>query len=256
MSSFTPVVKIHERTIKNLYNPSMPTRRLTPGTPVITYIRVSDQKQGRSGLGLEAQHAAVQSFVRSYGLTVLDEYREIETGTNKRTRPQLQKALERTRQEGAVLLIAKLDRLARNVHFVSGLMESRVPFVAVDMPDVDDLTIHILAAVAEQEAKMISRRTKDALNAAKARGTRLGTPQNLTLEARRAGAQVRRQDAIAAYARVAGYIALMRRGGETLRGIARILNDEGHRTRQGKLWSAVQVRNVLLRSAPSTLDIR
>ncbi|WP_189011253.1 recombinase family protein [Deinococcus malanensis] len=225
----------------------MATRRLTPGTPVVTYIRVSDLKQGRSGLGLDAQHTAVNAFVRSYDLTIIDEYREIETGTNKRTRPQLQKALERTHQGGAVLLIAKLDRLARNVHFVSGLMESRVPFVAVDMPDVDDLTIHILAAVAEQEAKMISRRTKDALRAAKARGKVLGRPENLTVEARRRGAQRRFQGAVDAYAPVAGYIALMRRNGETLRAIAEVLNSEGKRTCQGKRWTAVQVRNVLLR---------
>ena len=227
----------------------MATRRLEPGTPVITYIRVSDQKQGRSGLGLDAQLSSVQAFAQHHGLRVIAEYREVETGTNKRHRPELHRALQQARQDGAVLLIAKLDRLARNVHFVSGLMESRVPFVAVDMPDVDDLTIHILAAVAEKEAKMISQRTKDALQAAKARGTVLGRPANLTLEARRTGAQRRRQDAVDAYAQVAGYIALMRRGGQSLRAIAEVLNNEGHRTRQGKRWTAVQVRNVLLRHA-------
>lgn len=226
----------------------MPTRRLDPDTTVITYIRVSDQKQGRSGLGLEAQLSSIQAFVKAYGLSIIDEYREIETGTNKRVRPQLFKALERARQEGAVLLIAKLDRLARNVYFVSGLMESRVPFVAVDMPDVDDLTIHILAAVAEKEAKMISERTKAALAAAKARGKKLGTPQNLTMDARIKSAKVRRQEAINAYARVAGYINLMRKSGHSLRAIAGVLNQEGHRTRQGKQWTAVQVRNVVCRS--------
>lgn len=227
----------------------MAVRRLEPGTPVITYIRVSDQKQGRSGLGLDAQLSAVQAFAGSHGLRITAEYREVETGTNKRHRPELHRALQQARQDGAVLLIAKLDRLARNVHFISGLMESRVPFVAVDMPDVDDLTIHILAAVAEKEAKMISQRTKDALQAAKARGKVLGRPENLTLEDRQAGARRRRQDAVDAYAQVAGYIALMRRGGQSLRAIAEVLNNEGHRTRQGKRWTAVQVRNVLHRHA-------
>lgn len=227
----------------------MASRHLLPDTPVITYIRVSDQKQGRSGLGLDAQLMAVQAFAGRHNLRIVAEYREVETGTNKRHRPELSRALQQARQEGAVLLIAKLDRLARNVHVISGLMESRVPFVAVDMPDVDDLTIHILAAVAEKEAKLISQRTKDALQAAKLRGVVLGRPANLTAEARQKGAWRRHQDAVDAYAQVAGYIALMRRSGATLRAIAQVLNSEGHRTRQGKLWTAVQVRNVLVRQA-------
>lgn len=232
----------------------MTARRFTSGMNAVTYIRVSDPKQGRSGLGLEAQTAAVGQFVRSHGLHVVAEFREVETGTNKRKRPELRRALEAARREGAVLLIARIDRLARNVAFIANLMEARVPFVAVDMPDVDDLTIHVLAAVAEKEAKRISSTTKEALSAARARGVKLGNPQNLTPEAREKAWRANTLAAVEAYARVAGYIRLMRKGGLSLRAIAAILNDEGHRTRQGKHWTAVQVSNVLRRSehAPRT----
>ncbi|WP_293913562.1 recombinase family protein [Deinococcus sp.] len=170
----------------------------------IAYYRVSRQKQAASGLGLESQQANVAAFAKARGYEVIASFTEVETGTNKRQRPELASALEQAKREGAELLIAKLDRLARNVHFVSGLMESRVRFTAVDLPEVDSLTVHILAAVAEKEAKMISTRTKDALSAAKARGVRLGDPQNLTLDARRRGAQARYRSAIEAYKLVSG----------------------------------------------------
>lgn len=214
----------------------------------IAYYRVSRQKQAASGLGLEAQQANVAAFAQARGYEVTATFTEIETGTNKRQRPELARALEQARREGAELLIAKLDRLARNVHFVSGLMESRVRFTAVDMPEVDSLTVHILAAVAEKEAKMISTRTKDALTAAKARGVKLGNPQNLTLEARQRGAQARRTRAVESYRLVSGYIQVLRSQGLTLQKIADRLNAEGHRTVTGKLWRPVQVRNVLLRA--------
>lgn len=133
----------------------------------IAYYRVSTDKQGRSGLGLDAQKQAVDSFVAGCG-TILKEFTEVESG--KRTdRPQLAEALAICRQRKARLVIAKLDRLARNVHFISGLMESGVEFTACDMPEANRLTLHIIAAVAEHEREMISRRTKEALAAAKAR---------------------------------------------------------------------------------------
>ena len=213
----------------------------------VAYYRVSRQKQAVSGLGLEAQQANVAAFARARGYQVIASFTEIETGTNKRQRPELASALEQAKREGAELLIAKLDRLARNVHFVSGLMESRVRFTAVDLPEVDSLTVHILAAVAEKEAKMISTRTKDALTAAKARGVTLGNPQNLTLEARQRGAEVRRAQAVDAYRLVSGYVGVLRSQGLTLRAVADRLNAEGHRTVMGKLWRPVQVRNVLQR---------
>ena len=141
----------------------------------VTYLRVSTDKQGRSGLGLEAQRAAVAAHAASIGGAVVAEFVEVESG-RKSNRAQLAAALAACRGRRAVLLIAKLDRLARNVAFVSRLMEAGVEFVAADMPTVNRLTIHILAAVAEEEARMISARTKAALTAAKARGVKLGNP--------------------------------------------------------------------------------
>ena len=144
----------------------------------VAYLRVSTDKQGRSGLGLEAQRAAVAAHVDGTRGQIVSEFVEVESGRRK-DRPQLAAALDACRALRAILVIAKLDRLARNVAFVSNLMESGVEFVAADMPTVNRLTIHILAAVAEEEARMISARTKAALAAAKARGVRLGNPQLL-----------------------------------------------------------------------------
>src|SRR5215471_699034 len=139
----------------------------------IAYYRVSTKRQGRSGLGLEAQEAAVRDFLNGGNWRLVKEFTEIESG--KRTdRPQLEKAFQACRVYGAKLIIAKLDRLARNVAFISNLMESGVEFEAVDFPQANRLTIHIMAAIAEHEAKMISDRTRAALAAAKARGKRLG----------------------------------------------------------------------------------
>lgn len=143
----------------------------------IAYFRVSTQKQGASGLGLDAQREAVSRFLNGGSWEVLEEFIEVETGKGADAlakRPQLKAALDACRKKEAALVIAKLDRLARNVHFVSGLMESKVKFVACDMPEANELTIHIMAAFAEYEAKRISQRTKDALAIAKARGVVLG----------------------------------------------------------------------------------
>ena len=142
-----------------------------PYPKVIAYYRVSTARQGRSGLGLEAQRLAVQTYLCNQ--RPLYEFVEVESGTSC-DRPQLQAALAACRVHRATLIIAKLDRLARNVAFVSALMDAGVEFLACDFPQANRLTIHILSAVAEHEAKMISERTKAALAAAKARGTRLG----------------------------------------------------------------------------------
>ena len=150
--------------------PHMKTRRY------IAYFRVSTPRQGRSGLGLEAQQQAVNAFLHGHEEFILERFTEIESG-RKNDRPQLAAALEACRRHKAALLIAKLDRLAHNVYFISGLMESGVEFVAVDMPEANRLTSHILAAVAEHEREMISQRTKVALQAAKARGAKLDSPQ-------------------------------------------------------------------------------
>jgi DNA invertase Pin-like site-specific DNA recombinase len=147
----------------------------------VSYLRVSTQRQGQSGLGIEAQRAAVEQFLRQSGGTLLEEHVEIESGA-KRTRPVLVQSISLCRSSKSTLLIAKLDRLGRNVAFVSSLTESGVEFLAVDAPYANRLMIHILAAFAEHERSLISERTKAALAAAKGRGVRLG--QNGALLAR------------------------------------------------------------------------
>lgn len=219
-------------------------------TPAIAYFRVSTSKQGESGLGLEAQRAAVAAYARSRDLDVQRDFEEVETGTRKRRRPQLEQALEETRRIGGVLLIAKLDRLARNVAVVSALMESGVRFVAVDMPEADNLTIHVMAAVAEREAALISSRTKAALAALKARGVVLGKPENLTLEARHRGGAVTRQQAVHQMRPAAAFARHLHQQGCSLRVIAQHLTEGNFPTRTGKgTWTAMGVKRLLDRTA-------
>jgi DNA invertase Pin-like site-specific DNA recombinase len=221
-----------------------------PAVPqrVIAYYRVSTKKQGDSGLGLEGQEVAVTAYVAATGAKLLaPPYREVESGRHS-DRPELAKAIAHARRAHATLLIAKLDRLARNVHFISGLMESKVDFVACDMPTANRLTVHILAAVAEDEARAISERTKAALAAAKARGAKLGT-DNLTPEGTRKGLAAatiaRRSNAEAAYRDIAPMIRDMANAGASLNAIAKRLNDAGEVTRRGAQWTAMQVSRVL-----------
>jgi DNA invertase Pin-like site-specific DNA recombinase len=141
------------------------------------YYRVSTQKQGNSGLGLEAQRAAVSSLLQ--GAAPVGEYVEVESG-KKNQRPQLLAAIAEARRVGATLLIAKLDRLSRNAGFIFALRDSGVAFVCCDMPDANTLTVGLFAVIAQHERETISKRTKDALTAKKARGAKLGTPANLT----------------------------------------------------------------------------
>src|SRR5882672_1527849 len=140
---------------------------------IVGYVRVSTKGQGESGLGLEAQQAAIDGYIANVGATVTACYTEVESG-RKSDRPQLAKALAHAKRSGATLVVAKLDRLGRNVAFLSALMEAKVDFIAVDNPAANKLTLHILAAVAEAEAEAISSRTKAALAAYKARGGKLG----------------------------------------------------------------------------------
>lgn len=229
---------------------------MASGKRIIGYVRVSTQKQGNSGLGLEGQEHALQGYAQATGGLLLRTYKEVETG-KRNDRPELAKALAHAKRSGATLVIAKLDRLARNVHFVSGLMESGVDFVACDNPHANKLTIHILAAIAEHEAEAISQRTKAALAAYKARGGALGAARpecrKLTLAARQAGARASgrtaKQQADAAYADLAQQVADWRAAGMTQQQIAARLNAEGHTTRRGKPWSQVQVLRVLRRFA-------
>ena len=221
------------------------------GQRAVAYYRGSTKRQGSSGLGLEAQQAAVAEQAARDGLELVASYTEVETGTGKRARPELERALERCRQEGATLLIAKLDRLARNVHFLTGLMESGVQFKACDLPEADSFTVHILAAVAQREAELISERTKAALRAAKRRGVKLGSPEGFAPGVRQMGVEARRKAAEAHYQGIVlDHICALRDAGLSYRGIAERLNRMGQRTRTGKVWNPVQVRRVYERYCP------
>ncbi len=221
----------------------------------VAYLRVSTDRQGLNGLGMDAQRVAVQGFARQHGATIVAEYRETESGRNA-ARPELAKAIAHSRRARATLVIAKLDRLARNVAFISALMDSDVEFVACDNPTANRLTLHILAAVAEDEARRISERTRAALAAYKRRGGKLGThdPRCRVNQSGKAaegglkGAIVIRQRALAADAAVAGRIRDLRADGLTLRAVAERLNQLGHSTRTGGTWSGRQVLRVLQRA--------
>ena len=225
---------------------------------VVAYYRVSTKRQGESGLGLEGQQAAVQEFARRAGSELVTSYVEVESG-KRSDRVELAKAIAHAKRSKATLVVAKLDRLARNVAFTSALMESGIEFVACDQPHANRLTIHILAAVAEHEAEMISQRTKAALSAAKVRGVKLGSARDGHWDGRedrrRAGAiagakaatVARKRLADEAYADLIDDLTAMRNDGLSFRAIADQLNEQGHTTRRGKPWNPMQVRNVLLR---------
>lgn len=206
----------------------------------VSYLRVSTHKQGYAGLGIEAQRSAVETYLASVGGQLLTEFVEVESGS-KKARPVLVQSIALARKHGATLLIAKLDRLARNVAFVSSLMESGVEFVAADAPYANKLMLHILSAFAEYEREQISQRTKDALRAAKARGVRLGA-QGAVL------ARKNFEEALAAaeVTRPAVETAL-RAGCRTLVSISTALNEAGLRTRQGANWTAGTTQRLLRR---------
>ncbi len=219
----------------------------------VAYYRVSTARQGASGLGLEAQRAAVEALCESRGWElVAPPFQEVESG-KRGDRPELLKALERAKLTGARLVIAKLDRLSRDAAFLLMLQNSGARFVAADMPDANDLTVGIMALVAQQERQAISRRTKEALAAAKARGQRLGNPNGAAafrraaqgncaaLEAVRAGAADRAES-------LRGTVqSLQGQGITSLGGIAAALNSQGIVTARGGLWHASSVRNLLSR---------
>jgi DNA invertase Pin-like site-specific DNA recombinase len=219
----------------------------------IAYYRVSTKKQGQSGLGLEAQREAVAAHLAGVQGKIVQEYTEVEHGTRKGNgRPQLAAALAACRVHGATLVIAKLDRLARNVAFTSNLMESGVEFTAVDFPQANRLTIHILAAIAEHEAEMISTRTKAALAAAKRRGVALGGDRGniqwIYRKGNKASASVR-SEAAAQRARDLRPVIddLKAHGAVSLRELAAGLNSRGITARRGAEWTATQVMRVIER---------
>lgn len=221
---------------------------------IVGYVRVSTKGQGESGLGLEGQQAAIAAYASQNDAVVARLYVEVESGRSV-DRPQLKLAIAHCKRSKARLVVAKLDRLARNVAFTSALMESGIDFIACDNPTANKLTVHILAAVAESEAEAISARTKAALGAYKARGGRLGAalPQcrNLTQAARKRGAKAAGVAVAAkaneAYADLAPIMREMRTKGLSQQAIANELNQQGHTTRQGKQWNQVQVMRVLER---------
>jgi DNA invertase Pin-like site-specific DNA recombinase len=212
----------------------------------VAYYRVSTDRQGRSGLGLDAQRKAVTDYLNSGSWELILEFTEIESGKHSE-RPELAKALAECRKRRARLVIAKLDRLSRNLAFIATLMESGVEFVAVDNPTANKLTIHILAAVAQHEREMISERTKAALAAAKARGKRLGTPDAYGAVRRMVKARKASAD------RFAGKMLPMIRAVQAVgftsnTAIAAELNTRKVPTARGKEWTHVQVGAVLARA--------
>lgn len=216
----------------------------------VAYYRVSRKEQGISGLGLSAQKSSVEKYVTSQDGIILKSFTEIETGTNKRERIEIHKAIELAKNEGAILILAKLDRLARNVSFVSSLMDAGVEFLAVDMPSANNFTIHIFSALAEQEAKLISSRTRLALAELKKKGVKLGNPQNLTSEARAKGVNKIKENAMNNDRnRQAQSIILNCKEKEmSYRQIADYLNELNFKTRHGNKFYAPTVLQLYSRA--------
>lgn len=217
--------------------------------PIVSYLRVSTVKQGRSGLGIEAQRAAIARFCDAEGFTIIAEHVEVETGKGSDAldhRPRLAAALDEARRNKCAVLVAKLDRLSRDVAFVAGLMAQRVPFIVAELgADADPFMLHLYAALAEKERAVISARTKQALAAAKARGVTLGNP-NLS-EAQVKGTATGRANADRFATSILPMIREARSSGATLRTIAATLNARGVKTARGGRWAATQVRDILNR---------
>jgi DNA invertase Pin-like site-specific DNA recombinase len=212
----------------------------------VAYHRVSTAKQGRSGLGLEAQKAAVLAYLNGGNWTLLAEFTEVESGKNS-DRPQLAAAMDHCKLTGATLVISKLDRLSRNVAFLANLMETGVEFVACDNPHANKFTLHILSAVAQHEREAISSRTKEALKASKARGTVLGGSRGAPAPDTRLGVEARQAKAGAFAKRVYPTLAEMRQRGLGLRAMAAELSAKGIKTAQGGVWTATAVKRALAR---------
>ena len=221
---------------------------------VVTYLRVSTARQGTSGLGLAAQQQAVEQFAASQSARIVGSFKEVESG-KKNCRPELEKALHLAKVTGATLVIAKLDRLSRNAAFLMNLAESGVQVVAADMPHANNLTMGIMALVAEQEAKAISNRTREALKQAKARGVLLGNPNGAAALKRAGKGNGAAVEAIQAKADARALdlkiviASLKDEGIVSLGGIAKALNDGGMKTPRGGRWHKTSVSNLLARCA-------
>lgn len=216
--------------------------------PLVAYVRVSTDRQGKSGLGLEAQRALIASFAQANGFELVEEFEEIQTGKGLdalERRPQLAAALAAARKRKCPVVVAKLDRLSRDVAFISGLMAQRVPFLVAELGEgVDPFVLHLYAALAEKERALISARTKAALGRLKAKGTRLGNPTNL-FEASLKGAATNRREAQVLAENVRPIIASIKASGITsLRGIAAELNARRVETARGGMWTATHVKRI------------
>ena len=214
----------------------------------VAYTRVSTASQGRSGLGIEAQREAIARFAAAEGFEITGEFVEIETGKGSDAldrRPQLAAALAAARRLGGPVVVARLDRLSRDVHFIAGLMAQRIPFIVAELgADADPFTLHLWAALAEKERNLISERTRAALGAAKARGVRLGNPD--TDKMREAGNTARTARADARAAQILPAIAAARKAGaSTLREIAESLNARGISSPRGATWHPASVARAL-----------
>jgi DNA invertase Pin-like site-specific DNA recombinase len=221
-------------------------------THAIAYYRVSTQRQGRSGLGIEAQKAAVQRFAEAEGIELIAEHVEVETGKGADAldrRPRLAAALDQARKSKSTILVAKLDRLSRDVHFISGLMAHRVPFIVAELgADVDPFLLHLYSAIAEKERALISQRTRAALAAKKAQGIKLGNPRAAEAAPKAHAAHRAAADRFAT--NILPIVREIQSAGRTsLREIAAALNARGVRTARGGLWGSSSVRNVLLRAS-------
>jgi DNA invertase Pin-like site-specific DNA recombinase len=229
-----------------------------PNGKFVSYSRVSTIRQGISGLGLDAQKKAIADYLNGGSWELLAEFVEIESGKHD-NRQELQKALHLCLMTGATLVIAKLDRLSRDLHFISSIQKSNIEFVACDMPAANRFTVHILAAVAEHERYMISQRTKAALKAAKVRGTKLGNHSNLSatalIEGRKLGVISRTNKANDFASQIAPIIKDFQYQGLTLAQIAAELNSRNILTSSGKIgrWSATTVRDVVIRLQTQTI---
>lgn len=216
----------------------------------VSYYRVSTTKQGISGLGMDAQRNAVMSYLNGGNWNLIAEFAEVESGKRK-DRPELVKAVALCRKQAATLLIAKLDRLARNAAFLLNLRDSGVDFIAVDMPHADKFTVGIMALVAEKERDLISQRTRDGLAAARRRGTKLGNPRPTQALLAAQTVNLARADA---YARSLAPTVNEIRAAHvtTLRGIAQCLNARGFKTPNGKMFLPQSVKNLVVRAANVT----
>ena len=226
--------------------------------PIIAYIRVSTESQGRSGLGVEAQRARISTFAKLENLEIAQEFVEIETGKGADAldrRPQLKAAIAAAKRLGTHIVVAKLDRLSRDVHFISGLMVHRVPFVVAELgPNVDPFMLHIYAALAEKERALISERTKAGLAAAKERGTRLGNPG--LAEAREVRVTRRKAWFADQAPRIDGVIAeATRTGARSLDAVARAINAAGITPPEGRAWYKTTVEAYLRHEGDERLRV-